>query len=315
MPSTSPLQAQITACYPLPELRAGSALLRMGQRLLAVQDDAWSVAWITLPERTLQLQRLQGTGQPLSKAQKPDFEAAAQAKDGSIYLFGSGSTPERCTLVRIQPQALPARAGVELLHRPALYAAVRAALALSHPPNIEAALLLNDRLRLFHRGAGTNASARVDLALTALRGGPATILAVEPYELGQLDGIPLHLTDVAQFPDGRTAFLATAEQTMDAVADGPVAGSVIGLFPEAEAGRQAATRPHWARLIDPDGRPSRRKAEGLSLDDDGQAAWILTDPDASDQPAELCRLRLDGFACTGNSLVAPRNAQPKPNLA
>lgn len=282
------LTARIVSAYPLPGVRAGSALLRRGDSLLAVQDDAWSVAWIALPELAVALQVLHGDGAALPKKRKPDFEAAILAADGAVHLFGSGSRANRCVVARIAAD----RATVELREMPGLYAAIAQALHLDGPPNIEAALVHGDRLRLFHRGAAAAPSASVDLALATLHGAPPEILASQRYRPGSLDGVALHITDAANLEGGRTAFLAAAEHTDDAIADGPVAGSVIGLI------ETVAPQPRlrWARLIDADGRPSRRKAEGLVMDDDGRGAWVLTDPDSTEHPAELCRVTLAGFA-------------------
>lgn len=283
------LSARITAVHALPGVRAGSALLRVGDRLVAVQDDAWSMIWIQLPDLTVHPQILQGDGAALPKKHKPDFEAALRATDGSIHLFGSGSAANRCTVARILTISAT-QTRVKLHPLPALYDAVRQALALDGPPNIEAALHLGHRLRLFHRGAASTASGYVDLPLSALQGEPCNVLTARQLHFGQLDGVPLHITDAALRADGTTIFLAAAEQTDNAIADGPVAGSVIGLLPE-----EAHATPRWTRLIDPDGYPSRRKTEGLALDADGRAAWLLTDPDSTTLPAELCRVILDGF--------------------
>lgn len=281
------LRANITAVHPLHGVRAGSALLRVADRLVAVQDDAWSVAWIALPGLAVTTQVLMGNGAALPKKQKPDFEASVLAPDGTIHLFGSGSAANRCVVARIAAD----RAAVELRDLSALYTAVGHALDIVGSPNIEAALLHDDRLRLFHRGAGAATSGSVDLPATVLHGGPFRILARQQYEFGHLDGVALHITDAAGMAGARTAFLAAAEQTDDAIADGPVAGSVIGLI---EPGG-TSSRLRWARLIDPDGRPSQRKAEGLVMDDDGCGAWVLTDPDSTEHPAELCRVVLTGY--------------------
>ncbi len=279
------LRARIVRIHALPGVRAGSALLRLPGCLLAVQDDAWSIAWIRLPDLAVTLQVLRGHGGALTKLAKPDLEAALAAPDGHIYLFGSGSRANRCAVVRINPDGT----GVEVRERADIYAAIRDALALPTMPNIEGAVMARGRLRLFHRGSGVAASASVDLPPDALDGGEAAVISVRRYSLGHIDGIPLHITDAAAAGAGRTAFLAAAEDTPDAIADGPVAGSVIGLIGPAGA-------PGWTRVLEPDGRPGTRKFEGLVLDADLRAAWLLTDPDAVDRPAELCRVELQGFA-------------------
>lgn len=89
----------------------------------------------------------------------------------------------------------------------------------------------------------------------------------------------------------RTLFLAVAEDTIDAIADGPVAGCAIGLL----TGSPDRPEASWCRVLDADGRPSRRKLEGVAADDDLHGAWVITDPDDPGQAAELCRVELRGF--------------------
>jgi len=117
-------------------------------------------------------------------------------------------------------------------------------------------------------------------------------LAAQAFDLGALDGVPLAFTDVAAITPRRTGYLAAAERTDDALTDGPVAGSVLGVI-ERDGLR---TRARWTQLTDTDGRPSRDKVEGLVLDDDLRGGWVLTDSDDADIPALLGRLALDGFA-------------------
>lgn len=284
-PLRSELSARLVAVHPLPGVRAGSALVRVDARLLAVQDDAFCAAWIDLPGFGVTQLPLQGDGSALAKKDKPDFEAALRAPDGSVYLLGSGSLGNRCTLARIGPD----RAAVSLREIPEMYESVRLALSLGNRPNIEGAGVVGSRLRLFHRGAGSAPSASVDLPLDVLTGAPPEVLALRWFELGALDGVGLAFTDVEILGDARTVFVAAAEQTDDAIADGPVAGAAIGLI----EGAHGSVR--WTRLLESDGRPSLRKVEGLALDDDLRGGWLITDPDDPHRAAELCRVELDGF--------------------
>jgi hypothetical protein len=282
------LAARVTATHALLGVSAGSALLRIGDRLLAVQDDALSVAWIALP--TLEVTRvvLAGEGEPLPKLAKPDFESAVVASDGAVHLLGSGSTANRCKVARFDPAA----ARASLHERPELYRCVRDALGLGGPPNVEGAIVSarGARLKLFHRGSAGAPSGTVDLPLAVLHGAPPHALAVQTFDLGALEGVPLGFTDAALGKRPGTVFVATAEDAPDAIADGAVTGSVIGLI-EEKGGASA----RWTRLVSTDGTPYRRKVEGLVVDDDLGGAWLLTDEDDPDQPAQLLRAELRGF--------------------
>ncbi len=285
------LQAWIVTRRRLPGVTSGSALLAMGTRLLSVHDDALRVTWIDPATVTLVPQVLHGDGAALPKPLRPDFEAAVAIGDGTVYLLGSGSTPARCTIARLRG------ASVALYGHPRLYDSVGAALGLTGRPNIEGAAVVADGLRVFHRGANGAPSAGVDLPCAVLDGGEPIVGGVLRLELGALDGVALGLTDVAVLGPDRYAFTAAAEDTADAVADGPVAGSVIGVW--HEAGHASAL--HWVRLCHADGTPCTDKVEGLVVDADRRGGWIITDTDDPARAGELCRIVLEGFrdGCTG----------------
>ena len=280
------MQARIVAANPLAGVRAGSALLRIGARLLAVQDDAYCACWIDLPGLRVTPFALDGDGAALPKALKPDFESAVRTGDGRIFLLGSGSTPNRMVIARL---SLPG-ASVALSHRPQIYECVRRALELAEAPNIEGAVIEGDVLRLFHRGIAT-ASATIDLPLGVLEGEAPRALAWDWIQPGELDGVALSITDAATVGRHGTLLLAVAEDTADAVADGPVAGCAVGVL------ARPADRPpvRWCRVLDPNGEPSRRKLEGLAVDEVLRGAWVITDPDDPHRHAELCRIELRGF--------------------
>jgi hypothetical protein len=183
------------------------------------------------------------------------------------------------------------RSVVRVDENPPLYDCIREALSLAGPPNIEGATVVAERLRLFHRGLGQTRSASVELPTGVLYGETPTVLATQSFELGSIEGIRLELTDVAAVSEQRAVFTAAAENTIDAVLDGPITGSAIGIF---EAARGTLTA-RWTRLIGRHGRPYREKVEGLVVDDDLRGGWVLIDPDDPRLPTELARVDLKGF--------------------
>lgn len=265
-------------------MRAGSALLRVGSRLLAIQDDAFAAVWIDPATRATTPMVLRGTGAPLDKQQKPDFEVAF-AHDGRIWVLGSGSRPGRCCIARIDL----ARREAPLFDAHALYGALEA--ALGRAPNIEGAVPSGDRLRLFQRGPGRSPDGNftVDVAIDVLDGAAPRILAVRRYELGAVGATFLGFTDAVLLRK-HVVYLAVAEDTPDGIADGAIAGAAIGIFDGKTA--------RWNLLTEADGTPSRRKVEGMALDDTG-GGWLLTDPDDRALPAELCRVQVAFRAATG----------------
>ena len=281
------LAALVVESHPLPGVTGGSALLDVDGRLLAIHDDAFRVSWIDRASFAVTPLLLLGDGAVLAKPDKPDFESAVKTADGAVHVLGSGSAEKRCIVARID-----AANQVTLHERPALYSALQGALASGERPNIEGALIAGERLRLFNRAAGRTPNASVDLPLAALHGGEARVLALQLFDLGTLEGVRLGFTDVAALADGRSVFLAAAEDAPDAIADGPVAGSVVGLLELSASGVGA----HWTRLLGSDGQPSPYKVEGVVVDRDVRGAWLLTDSDDPRVPAMLLRVELRGFA-------------------
>ncbi len=297
------LVARVVAATPLPGVTSGSALLRIGDTLIAVHDDAFRVSRIALPTLAVTPFVLAGDGAPLAKISKPDFECAVLGAGGEIHVLGSGSTPNRCVLARLDPHA----ARVAFAARPDVYRCVADALALATWPNIEGAIADGERLRLFHRGVAAQRSAIVDLPFAVLDGAAPVALGAQWFELGELDGVPLGFTD-AVVSAGRTLFVAAAEDTVDAVADGAVTGSVIGAIGAIGAtGKTGVTGmtgvtagsgtavARWTRLVAADGTPWRYKVEGIAIDEDLRGGWILTDADDPTIPTVLGRIELTGF--------------------
>ncbi|MBC7541858.1 MAG: hypothetical protein H7338_03925 [Candidatus Sericytochromatia bacterium] len=275
------LAAHITACWPLPGVRAGSALIRRHDRLLIVQDDALAVILLDMATGTIQtlgLRKSQGTA--MSKATKPDFELAVAGPDGAIVILGSGSTPDRRRIAVLDPND----GQFSVADGDDLYAAV--AEALGHTPNLEGAVRQDETLRLFHRGAASQPSASIELPWTAPTGGPISVTAVVRLDLGTVAGVPLTLTDATIDGAGHTLYTAVAEDTPNAIDDGPIVAMAIGILTD--------THGRWAPLTEPDGQPSTRKVEGIALDPGGRSGYLVTDPDDPALSAVLCRFALTG---------------------
>ncbi len=300
-------------------VRAASGIVWLGREMALVQDDADFVALVdpvTRAVRALPLRR----GEPApgarvvrqfddargNKADKLDLEALF-ATDATLVGLGSGATPARRRALLIDGAA-----EARIVDAGDLYRALEAMPELAGSElNLEGAAPLPDgRLRLFQRGNGDPARARppvdatLDLPLAALlaylRGeAPAPPLdagSVVQYQLGALAGARVTFTDAAHDPaSGRLYYLACAERSPDAVRDGEVVGSVLGVFDELDGGGQL----RFARLADREGRPLAIKAEGLAFG--GGAVHVVLDADDPARPSELCRLELDGPWSSGTS--------------
>ena len=277
------LRARIQSSRPIPGVRAGSAVVWSEERLLVVQDDASSAAWVDPGTFAVELHRLEGDGGPRSKADKLDLEAAFTAFGGTIYIVGSGSTKARRRVARVEPFD-GAHSTVLVMDCAPLFEALEA--ALGGVPNIEGAVLEGASVRLFHRGCGSDLSATMLVPLRALEGHEARVSELQRYDLGSAAGVPLTFTDAA--PCGsRAMYLAVAEDTPNAIDDGPITGAAVGLLD--------GERASYTLLLEPDGTPTTKKVEGVAFDPRTRMGYLVTDPDDPDHPAELCAFSFEGF--------------------
>lgn len=258
-------------------VRAGSGVRRWGERLVVVQDDVNALA--LLDERAgtvtpLALPAGEGGRRHFSerrgnKAAKMDLEACVVLPDGRLVAFGSGSTAARERLVVVDVERR-----VRVVDGGALYARLRGRPDFAGSElNIEGAVVVGGRLRLFQRGNGavvrgmapTNATGDLDLGafvawLDAGPGAPSlppSFIDVSSVDLGRVGGVPFGFTDAVALPDGRVVFLAGAEDSPDTYGDGAVLGARVGVL-DGEG-------VVLAEVLDERGGPSALKLEGVEL--------------------------------------------------
>ena len=284
-------------------VRAASAIAPFGDGWLVAQDDstfaAWSRQGSIAPLRLLPpvegldvFSERDGT-----KRLKPDLEAACEVLvDGAlaVLLLGSGSSPARMRAVLVRRDDPPTVVAADLAP---LYALVAEALGIDEALlNFEGACRVGESLRWFNRGnlsAGLS-SASVDLDLETLtaavlgRGaaGAVRVGRVQEYELGEVEGVGLAVTDAVALPDGRILLSTAAEDTPNAVDDGPVVATALALVDDTAV---LAVAP----LPEVDGEP--HKVEGLVLLEalpDGVRLLAVVDGDDPDAPSPELVLRV-----------------------
>ena len=280
-------------------VRAASSAAFIGGRLAIVQDDANFIALVD-PHNPIvtsyaldhgegglrQFDDVRG-----NKKHKLDLEACVVVGD-QLIAFGSGSTPAREKI--LCARSLDTVPDVRLIDARALYATLRAETAFAGSElNIEGVARIGDRLRLFNRGNGAPHGALLpvdatcdvsaDALLAHLEGGPLpTIDSIVQYDLGDIDGVRLGFTDAVM--TDRLFYLAAAEDSPDAVRDGPVAGVAIGLLDELR----------YARVRTESG-PFDGKAEGIAFDPkDPRRGWLVVDRDDPGAAGELWEFELIG---------------------
>lgn len=291
-------------------VRAGSSLAWVGARLALIQDDANFLALVdpaTAAVESLTLPAGKGGRRQFddlrgNKKQKLDLEACVTVDDGATLLaFGSGSTErrEKVLVVRAIGAGVPE---VELVELPALYRHLRETPGFAPARlNIEGAAQVGDRLRLFSRGNGkarvgvSPVNATCDLPLDALlrhladpgRVAPPAPVDVVQYELGDLDAVPLGFTD-ATVAGSEVVYSAAAEASPDAVEDGTVTGSALGVV-------DARGRARWAPLKNERGALFAGKVEGVVVAGAGKGFYVVIDADDPTVPSELCAVEAEGL--------------------
>jgi hypothetical protein len=293
-------------------VRAGSSLAWTPLGLAVIQDDAnflgiidpasGAVRSITLPAgEDGRRQFDKGRG---NKKAKLDLEACVSVEvqgETILLAFGSGSTERRQQILTVRgwDRREPEVALVEvdelyvLLRQEPEFAPSRL--------NIEGVAQVGEHLRLFSRGNGNPrdgiapANATCDIHVGALLGllqAPRNaqlpkVVNVHQYDLGHLAGVPLSFTDATPWRDG-VLFSAAAEASPDAVEDGLVTGSVIGVIDGAGRGR-------WAAITDRSGKDFGAKVEGLVLAEQEGHLHVVVDADDPKVASILCTLEVRGY--------------------
>lgn len=227
---------------------AASGLTKVGEYLYVVPDDEKHLARLDVRGQApgMLLRTLEG-GLPLAasarKKKKPDFESLVALPKfegypfGALLALGSGSTPNRQRAVFFKLDAHGQAVGKP--HDVNLARLYQGVAARCTELNIEGAVVAGRTLRLLQRGNGSgspNMLVNLDLDgfLQALTTGAAPeaslVRSAVKCDLGTLGSVPLCFSDGSMLPDGRMVFSAVAEDTTSAYADGPCAGSAIGVM-------------------------------------------------------------------------------------
>lgn len=306
-------------------VRAGSGLTWVGDCLVVVQDDTSFLALVQphdarvtavpLPADHGQRQFDKSRG---NKRDKLDLEAVAtigQHDESRVVAIGSGSKAKREKIVIVHGLPHAKEPDIHVHHAPALYAMLRSHAAFAGSEmNIEGAMFIRGArdhehvLRVFNRGNGAprkglvpvNAWAdlswnAVEQHLRASHSSPPDPLHIVTCALGQLGDCALGFTDAALLHENAfercTLFTAAAEASSDAVEDGAVNGSVIGVLVERHAERTL----RWVELTDEDGEPFGGKVEGIAIGrGEPLHLHVVIDQDDHETPAQLGHVVLSG---------------------
>jgi len=283
---------------------AASGVAPFGDGWLVAQDDATHAAWcrpgsVTAVRLLPPVDGLDRFSEAAgTKHLKPDLEVVCPAEiddEEAVLVLGSGSSPRRMrgVIVQLTDHGPSVRAG----DLAPLYRRVAAALGLPVDAlNLEGASRHGDTVRWFNRGnlAAGVPSSSVAVPLQGLvsavlgRVNPVDVPVADALEhrLGEVAGVGLAITDAVALPDGRTLLSAAAEDTPNAVDDGPVVATAVALL---DSGRVCAVEP----IPDVGGRV--HKVEGLAVRavrDSEVHLLAVVDGDDPTRPSAVLRMRV-----------------------
>jgi hypothetical protein len=166
--------------------------------------------------------------------------------------------------------------------------------------NIEGAVYMDKKIRLFNRGNGASSeggdsvNASCDLDWQSLysylmnpKEKPPALENVVRYNLGFFSDLPLGFTDATDCGE-QLFFSAAAEDSPDAVTDGKVLGSILGIF-------DGQNNIRWAEVKYKDGQRFSSKIEGVAfLENERDRVFVVVDQDSPNEPSELCEILLTG---------------------
>lgn len=297
------MTATVVSENPIPNLPSASGVEIIGSVAYLIGDDSpylypLDAATLAPHAPVLLFETTHFDDGRISKKRKPDLEcmAALTWADGrpGLLLLGSGSRPNRAKGWFVPTEGPPVPEPVDLAP---LYARLQAELPDGVELNLEAAATTEMELLLFQRTVG-RADAALLLVLPLapvlrLLAGEAHAEVPTPrqvvFALPDIDGCPAGFSG-ATFVDEYLFVSASVENTDDAVLDGEVLGSFVGVV-DAVAGTANFARLAWA-----DGRPYRGKVEGLAVrrqvTGNQFELLLVTDDDAGGSTAATAHLHL-----------------------
>lgn len=207
---------------------SASGLLLNGTSLYLISDNSHILYDYSLIDKKLEKINIapEGYTGPLEnvpKKDKKDYEALS-AMGEELYLFGSGSTDRRNTILHIDSQSKKVFPPIDATD---LYLAMQEFSEINAENfNIEAVANDGNTWYVFNRGNGPKGQNGVftlngDINETSFQ------IVYNEVSLPKINGAPASFTD-AVLVDGKLYFLAAAEKSDSTYHDGEVAGTLIG---------------------------------------------------------------------------------------
>ncbi|UOQ74709.1 DUF6929 family protein [Hymenobacter cellulosilyticus] len=300
------MKATIVRQYELPNLPSASGIELVGNTAYIIGDDSpflYSCSAESLaPNTPLALfETAHFSSGRIPKDRKPDLECLTAITTGpetALLACGSGATAAREQGFWVALPAGPGTATVQPVSLSRLYAALRQVLPKGITLNLEAAAATDTELLLFQRTVGAaagNIVFRLPLAaaLECIRHQrEVPPVQLQHFALPTIEGKDAGFSGACTF-DNKVFITASVEDTADAIADGEVLGSFVGVLP-APSATTKATALQMAHLVLPNGQPYRGKVESIvvrrPLGAGRYEALLVTDDDAGGSTAVLIEL-------------------------
>ena len=215
---------QLQFLFKIIGLGSASGLVYNNNTIVAVGDNSSYLYEYTISTEKLERYPLQENAQENTlKKIKKDFEAITQFED-TIYVFGSGSTENRNTMVQVDAKTKKVMATQDLSM---LYASMQSFGEINPEDfNLEGAIYNGENWFLFNRSNGKKSKN----AIFTISGKNLTdefSILHNKFKLPKIKGVETSFTDAILVGD-QIYFLATAEATESTYDDGEVLGSLIG---------------------------------------------------------------------------------------
>jgi hypothetical protein len=203
---------------------SASGLFYQGDSLFIVSDNSGFLYEYTIGTGTVnEYPLLKNAIQNIAKQDKPDFEAITHFQD-TLYVFGSGSTEKRNTMIAFD---LKNKKKISTNNLTDIYAVMQSFESLQPQDfNLEGVIYTGEDWYLFNRGNGSSGK-NIIFTLHAQKLDQEFSLIANNYKLPKIKGVRTSFTDAIAVED-KIYFLATAEKTINTYDDGEILGSIVG---------------------------------------------------------------------------------------
>ena len=217
-------KAQIESLFKITGIGSASGLIYKNNALWIIGDNSGFLYEYQIDSKDLiRHPLLENPSENIIKKDKPDYEAITNFGE-DLYIFGSGSTDKRNSMVHLNASSKKIISTYDLGE---LYATIKdVAKVNAEDFNLEGAIYDGKSWYLLNRGNGI-ACRNVLFTITGENLKDNFSVFSTDFILPELQGVRTSFTD-AVLIDNIIYFLATAEDTISTYDDGEVLGSIIG---------------------------------------------------------------------------------------